>query len=239
MAMLKSTFAWIKGFDHSALASTAARLRKITFGLNSEEQVLAVDVDDPRLAVEVAARREREVPAFDAEKGVIVSEKRHVYRTLYFMLDSKARVVSTSGARRDLALCAGLLKRAGAGGVELGDFHVDLLAWTRAFLKLYDTSQLAQLTLDRFYCEPKLIGRYTAKTLDNRLDLEALTDLPGQLRSIRLSFFHYDVRRSIEARSDGVLAVTSGEEEDLVHFSNEQVPLLIKHASRPATGESV
>lgn len=227
---MKSTFARLKGVDPSGLEAAATRLRKIAFGLNSEEQVLGVDVDGARLTVETAVRRQRDVPVFDELKRKLSTEKRYEYRRLLLSLDAKAGIASTPGARRDLALLTELLKRAGLGGAELGDLQIDILAWARALLKMYDTAQLGQLVLDRFYAEPKLIGRFSAKSVDNRIDFGALEELAGNLRSVRFSFFHYDARRTVEARADGVLSVGSSDDEELEHFFAEQTALLLKHA---------
>jgi recombinational DNA repair protein RecR len=238
MAKLKGTFVKVAGVEAGALQAFAARLKKITFGINSEEQVLGIDLEGQSLSCEVATRREREVPVFDADKGVLAMDKRNEYRSLFFTVDTKGGVASTPGARRDLSLFAELLKRAGAGAVEFADLSVDILTWARALTQMYDTAQLAQFVVDKFYAEPKLIGRYTAKSVDNRLELQALGDLPGHLKSLKLSFFHYDVRRTVEARSDGVLAVTSSEDEDTEHFFQEQVKLLLKHAALPERGQA-
>lgn len=238
MAKLKGTFVKMTGIEAGALQALAARLKKIAFGTNSEEQVLGIDLEGQRLSCELATRREREVPVFDADKGVLAMDKRNEYRSLFFTLDTKGGVVSTPSARRDLNLFAELLKRAGAGAVEFADLSVDILTWARALTQMYDTAQLAQLVLDKYYSEPKLIGRYTAKSVDNRLELQALGGLPGQLKSLKLSFFHYDVRRTVEARNDGVLEVTSSEDEDTEHFFQEQVTLLLKHAALPDHGHA-
>jgi len=229
MPNMKSTFARISGIDAGQLQSTAARMKKITFGMNSEEQVVAVDVEPNRLTAEVIVRREREVPAFDETKGALVREKRYEYRSLFFVLDTELGVVSTPGAKRDISLFAELLKRAGATAVEIADLIVDLPAWVREFMKMYDTAQLGQLVIDKLYVEPKLIGRYSAKTVDNRLDLKAIEDLPGMLKSVRFSFYHYDARRGIEARADGVLNCSSSEEEELDTFFREMVPVFLRH----------
>jgi len=229
MPALKNTFARLSGFDAAQLQSTASRLTKIAFGINSEEQVLGVDVEGNRLTAEIAVRRQREVPVFNELKKALISEKRYEYRSLMCSLDSASGIVSTAGARRDLNLFAELLKRCGAGGVELGELKADLIAWSRAFLKLYDTAQLGQLVLDHFYAEPRLTGRFTAKTVDNRIDLKAVEEAPGHLKSIRFSFYHYDARRSVEARDDGVLTVSSSDDEDLEHFFGEMAKLYLKH----------
>jgi len=227
---MKNTFARLSGFDDSALQSTANRLKKIAFGLNSEEQVLGVNVTGTRLTVEVATRRERETPAFDEHEQKLVSEKRYEYRRLLFSLDTAAGVASTPGARRDLNLFAELLKRSGAGSVEFAELQVDLLAWAKDFLKLYDTAQLGQIVLDKFYAEPKLTGRFSANTVDNRIDLAAIAEAPGHLKSLRFNFYHYDARRSVEVRSDGVLTAGSSDDEELEHFFSEMVKVFLKHA---------
>ena len=231
MPTLKNTFARLNGFDASALQSTASRLRKIAFGINSEEQVLGVDVEGNRLSAEIAVRRQREVPVFNELKKTLVSEKRYEFRSLLFSLDAGANIASTPGARRDLTLFAELLKRSGAGGVEIGEIKVDLIAWAREFIKIYETAQLGQLVLDRFYAEPKLTGRFTAKTVDNRIDLASVEEAPGHLKSIRFSFYHYDARRSVEVRDDGVLSAGSSDDEELEHFFAEMAKLYLKHAA--------
>ena len=230
MPNMKSTFARVSGIDSGALQSTAARLRKITFGMNSEEQVVGADVEPNRLTAEVIVRREREVPSFDETKGTLTREKRYEYRSLFFVLDTDKGVVSTPGSRRDLTLFAELLKRAGATAIELSDLAIDLPRWVREFTKMYETAQLGQLVIDKLYVEPKLIGRYSAKTVDNRLDLKAIEELPGALKSVRFSFYHYEARRGVEARNDGVLNCSSSDEDELEHFFREMMPVFLKYS---------
>jgi hypothetical protein len=97
--------------------------------------------------------------------------------------------------------------------------------------KLYDTAQLAQLVLDMYYAEPKLIGRYSAKTVDNRLDPKLLSETGGHIRSLRMGFFHEGVRRTVELRADTVLSCTSSDEDDLELFFKQQRELALKYSS--------
>ena len=148
------------------------------------------------------------------------------------MIHVVATIELAPGKREQyLALFAELLKRCGAGGVEIGEVKVDLIAWAREFIKLYETAQLGQLVLDRFYAEPKLTGRFTAKTVDNRIDLKAVEEAPGYLKSIRFSFYNYDARRSVEVRDDGVLSAGSSDDEELEQFFGEMARLYLKHAA--------
>jgi hypothetical protein len=227
---MKTSYAMLKGVDAAGLAAVSTRLAKIRFGMTSDTQVLGVDRNPARLAIEAAVRKERDAPVFDDARGVLASEKRYEYKQHYFTLDAAKGVVSTPGAKRDFQVLAGLLKQAGATGVEINGVHVDLQAWIRAFTKTYDTAQLGLLVIDNFYAEPKLIGRFSAKSMDNRLELKQIEELGGSLRSIRFAFFHNGIRRMAEARADGVLSVSSADQDDLEEFADEQEKLLLKHA---------
>lgn len=236
MPALKTAYAQLKGLDASQLAQLSTGLAKVNFGLNSDLQVIGVDRNPARLTAEVAIRRKRQVQTYDETRGALVAEERYEYRRYLFTADAEAGVISTTGASRDLPTFVELLGRAGAPGAELAALQVDLVSWANALLKHHDTAQVAQVTIDSFYAEPKLIGRFSAKSVDNRLDPKQLEELGGSLRSIRFAFFHQGVRRSVEARGNAVLSLTSADEEDLAEFNTEQERLLLKHAKPREAG---
>jgi hypothetical protein len=231
MPLRKASFIRLTGVDPGQVQGLASRLPKLAFGFDSDLQVLGVDKTPATLAVELVLRREREALVFDAGANQFASEKRYEYRRHYFHLDAAGAIAETPGAKRDFGLLAEALRRAGAGGVELAPLEADVTAWGRAMAKLYDTAQLAQLVLDMYYAEPKLIGRYSAKTVDNRLDPALLREPGGHVRSLRLGFFHEGVRRTVELRADAVLACSSSDEDDLELFFKQQRELLLQHAS--------
>lgn len=228
---MKASFARLKGLEAAGLQALATRLRKVRFDINSESQVLGVDTAPNRLSFELAQRRERETLNFDDSKGVLTSQKGYEFSIRYFTLDAEAGVISTPHGKRDLNNCVELLKRCGIGGAELVELRCDLLAWTRDFLHLYDTAQLGGMVIDHYYTEPKLMGRFSAKTVDNRIDLKLVAELAGKLRSIRFGFFYEGLRRSAEARTDGVLSVSSSDEDDVESFFGEQSRLFLKHCA--------
>ena len=221
----------LKGVESGALQALSTRLAKVRFDMNSDSQVIGVDRHPDKLTVEIALRREREGLAFDDAKSTLVAQKGYEYSRRLLTLDAAAGIGCTPNSKRDLAQFAELLKKCGAPQAEFLPLLVDLAAWTREFLRYSnDTAQLAQVIVDSFYAEPKLIGRFAAKTVDNRLELKLLTELAGKLRSIRLSYFYEGVRRTVEARADGVLSCTSTAEEDLEGFFDEQTRLYLKFA---------
>jgi hypothetical protein len=234
---MKACFARLEGVDPASLTSLKQRLPKITFDANNDVQVTGVDVRSGALSFEAALRKKVEVPEFSADKNALVTAEAYTYRRLLFTIEPASGVISTPGAKRDFNLGVELLKRAGAGNAEVSELRLDLLSWARGLLKMYDDAQLNNIVLDAFYAEPKLIGRYSAKSVDNRLELKQLDDISGQLRSLRYGFFYYGVRRSVEARVDSVISVSSGEEDDLEHFFAEQAKLLLEHSKGKQAGE--
>ena len=230
---MKACFAKLAGVDAPSLTSLSQRLPKITFDANNDVQITGVDHRAAILSFEAAVRKKATVTSFDAGQNAVVTREDFAYRSVRFTIDAAQHVLSTPGAKRDFTLAVELLKRAGTGQAEVSDLAVDLQVWARGLTKMYEDAQLNNLVLDHFYSEPKLIGRYSAKSVDNRLELKQLDDVSGQLRSLRYSFFHYGVRRSVEARADAVLSVTTGEEDDLEHFFNEQTKLLLGSAAKP------
>ncbi len=233
---MKACFAKLAGVEAPSLTSLLQRLPKITFDANNDVQITGVDHRAPTLSFEAAVRKKASVTSFDASQNAVVTREDFAYRSVHFTLDAAQHVISTPGAKRDFTLAVELLKRAGAGQAEAADLSVDLLAWARGLLKMYEDAQLNNIVLDGFYAEPKLIGRYSAKSVDNRLELKQLDEMAGQLRSLRYSFFHYGVRRSVEARADAVLSITTGEEDEIEHFFAEQAKLLLSHTAKPKPG---
>jgi hypothetical protein len=230
MPQLKSSFARLSHADPSQLEAFANRLRRVNFELGEGHRVLAVDRQPPQLTVQLVARRLRDVRHFDEANGKFVSERAPVDRELYFSVDLQSRILATPGGRRDFGVLVELLRKTGGGSdLEAQPLIIDLVSWVKALLKMYENAQLGQLVVDSLFVEPRMIGRYTAKSVDNRLDLGYIEKAAGQLRSLRLGFFHEGSRRSVEARSDATLSITSSEEEDAEHFFAEQRQLLLQH----------
>jgi hypothetical protein len=233
MAQSKASFARLKGVEAGALQTLSTRLHKISFDINCEYKVIALDRAFPRLGLDVVQRRPRRVRRYDDAQGKVVQEERSEDRLHYFLLDAAAGVASTTGGRRDLSILLELLKRAGAGAAEIQPLAVELLPWLKELIKMYDAPQLGHLVVDNMFVEPRMLGRYTAKTLDNRLDLKFLEENAAKLRALKLGFFVEGLRRSVEARQDGVITVSSVDLDDLEHFAQEQHKLFLKHAAVP------
>lgn len=231
MPQLKASFIRMSGVSAGQVQSLGAQLLKLSFGFDSDMQVLGADRERDSLSAEIVLRRERETLSYDPQANAFGTEKRYEYRRHMFTLNAQSGIAQTPGAKRDFTLFADALKRAGATGVELQPLETDVTAWARDMAKLYDTAQLAQLVLDMYYAEPKLIGRYSAKTVDNRLDPALLKEPGGHIRSLRLGFFHEGVRRTVELRADAVLSCTSGDEDDLEMFFKEQQMLALKYST--------
>ena len=231
MPIRKASFIQLHGVAAGQVQNLATRLPKVVFGFDCELQVLGVDRERDRLTTEVVVRREREALAFDPAANAFSSEKRYEYRRQFFTLDAATGIAETPGGKRDFNFFSDVLKRAGITNVELGPLVTDVAAWAREMAKLYDTAQLAQLVLDMYYAEPKLIGRYSAKTVDNRLDPNLLKEPGGAIRSLRLGFFYEGVRRTVELRADAVLVCSSGDEDDLPIFFGEQRALALKYST--------
>lgn len=233
MPLLKTSFTALKGLDAGQMQPLAARLAKVTFGINSEIKVIGLDRDFPRLALDLVRRVARRVTRFDDNQNKLVSEERNEDRVFHFALDAQAGSASTPGARRDFNYLQVALRACGAGQVEFPELRVDLFPWVKDLLKIYEAAQLAQCVVDNYYVEPRLIGRYSAKTVDNRLEMKFLEEHAGRLRSIRLGFFVEGMRRTVEARADAVISLTSSDEDDLEHFADQQRKLFLKHAALP------
>lgn len=238
MPILKASFARVSGVSPSQQDSLAQRLQKVAFQYGEGLKVTGVDKEaarhgqGPRLVVEAVQRTLREARRFDDGQNKIVSERVASDRILSFDLDLESGIAQTPGGLRDMKALCELLRQAGGGkDVEEQHIAVDLLAWVKQTAKMYETAQLAQVVVDSLFIEPRLIGRYIAKSIDNRLDMAYLQEVAGQLRSLRLAFFHEGVRRSVEARVDGVLSISSSDEEDAEDFFREQRGVLLANST--------
>lgn len=230
MPQLKSSFARLTHTDPAQLEPLVQRLRKIGFELGEGHRVIGIDRRPPEFTMQVVMRRLREARHFDEAQDKFVAENVPVDRELYFNVDLRTGLAGTPGGKRDFAVLIELLKRAGAGrDLEAHPLVIDVHGWLLELLKMYETAQLAQVVIDSLFVEPRMIGRYSAKSVDNRLDLDYIQRVAGQLRSIRLGLFHDGVRRTVEARTDGTLVITSSDEEDAEHFFSEQRQVLLSH----------
>jgi hypothetical protein len=232
MPLSKLTFARLVPLDPSQATSLAQRLPRTAFEHGQGTKVIAVDRRGERLSVQLVNRRLREGQRYNEAENKMVAEQIANDREVFFNIDFAGGMAETPGSRRDFTLLLDAFKRSGAGTeLEAQPIVVDIFPWAKEVLKMYETAQLANLVIDNYYVEPRLIGRYSAKAVDNRIDLAYLEEKAASLRSLRLGFFHEGLRRSVEARADGVLAVSSGEEEDLEHFVSEQRQILLKHSA--------
>ncbi len=234
MPNLKCSFARLRGVGEGQLQTLSKRLSEVNFVKNPGMQVVGVDRAFPRLSFELVFRSEREGRRFDDAEGKLVVEKRYDDRVLFCTIDAKRELIFSPQGKRDLGLFTELLKQCGSGAnTELIELEVDVVGWARQMLDMYNTAQLGQASFENFFVEPKMIGRYQAKTVDNQLNLDSLVNQPGRIRALRLSFFYEGTRRSAEVRRDGVLSVSSGDEEDLEHFFAEQLGLVQNFVSVP------
>lgn len=241
MPILKASFARISGVAPAQQDSLAQRLLKVSFSYGEGLKVTAVDREaarrgqGPRLVIEAVERRLREARRFDDGQNRIVSERAASDRILSFDLDLDSGIAQTPGGLRDMKVLSELLRQAGGGkDIQEQQIAVDLLGWVKQTAKMYETAQLAQVVVDSLFIEPRLLGRYIAKSVDNRLDMAYLQEVAGQLRSLRLAFFHEGVRRSVEARVDGVLSISSSDDEDAEEFFTEQRSVLLGHSTAVA-----
>ncbi|MEZ5337651.1 MAG: hypothetical protein R3F46_05245 [bacterium] len=234
MPNMKCSFARLRGVGEGQLQALAKRLSEVNFVKNPGMQVVGIDREFPQVSFELVVRTEREGRRYDDEEGKLIVEKRYDDRVLFCTFDARRELMYTPQGKRELGLFTEVLKQCGSGGgTELIELEVDVVGWTREMLKMYDTAQLGLASFDHFFVEPKMIGKFQAKTVDNQLNLDALTSQPGRIRSIRLSFFYEGTRRTAEVRRDGVLSVSSGAEEDLEHFFGEQLRLVQNFVSVP------
>ncbi len=231
---MKAAFAWLDRDYSPLLANLALRLKLVQFGMERDWQTLGVDVTPSSLSVELLWRKECERIEYDATGNKAIVVKSYKYALRAFTIDAARGYISTPNAHRDLGrFFADVLQPLVAPNASLSLPHIDLSAWARAFIsQVADHAQLGNIVLDQFYAEPKLLGRYGAKAIDNRLDLNALAD--KKLRSLKLAFYEEGAKRSVEARTDGVLTCTGGDAEALEHFMDAQTRLYIGCAQRPA-----
>lgn len=236
MPMLKRSYCRLDGVEPGAIQTIATRLRKLAFSVNSDMQTLGVDTGKDTLGVEFAVRRKQSGQVYSEAEQKFVSATGYDYKRLYFEIDAKAGIASTPGAYRDFSLLAAALKSVGASNVEAQALHIDVAGWAKELLKHHDSAQLAAIVLDDFYSEDqqKLIGRYSAKSVDNRLEPAMLKPQTGNLKSLRLSFFDAGVRKSVEVRANGVLSLTCSDEEELAPFLEQQSRLMLERSSLAA-----
>jgi hypothetical protein len=233
MPLLKRSYCRLDGVDSGAIQSLAARLKKLSFSLNSDIQTLGVDAGRDSLGLEFAVRRKQQGQVFSEAEQKFVTATGYDYKRHYFELDGRSHIAATPGGFRDFKLLAAALKGAGATAVEPRELTVDVAGWARDLLKHHDSAQLAAIVIEDFYSEDqqKLIGRYSAKSLDNRLEPGMLKPDTGSLKSLRLAYFEEGARKSVEVRANGVLSLTCSDEEELAQFLDEQRGLMLSHSS--------
>ncbi len=232
MPQAKLSFARLSPLDAAQATSLSQRLPKVAFEQGQGSRVIGVDRAGERLSLELVARRLREGRRYDEASNKMVAEQVAVDRSMHFSVDFASGLAETSGSRRDFGLLVDALQRSGASSeLAAQPIILDLATWIKDMLRMYESAQLAGMVVDGLFVEPRLIGRYSAKTMDNRVDMDFIEAKAASLRSLRLSFFYEGLRRSVEARADGTLVVQSGEEEDLEDFLSEQRKLFLKHSA--------
>ena len=115
--------------------------------------------------------------------------------------------------------------------------HVDIARWGKLWRERVPSAQLAEIVFEMFYFAPGLIGRFTAKTVDNRLNPALFDGSNGTISLLRVGYFADGIRRTAELRNTArningkqlyaVLTVTSAADaEDAAEFLAEQVAWL-------------
>jgi len=222
---LKTTHATFTGIDPVSIHNIAERLRGISFGMNSEVHVTGADVDNNTLSVEIITRKEREVPMFDEDKGVLIREMQFKYSSLFFTLNMDTNIAQTYGGARDFAVLADVCKAAGCE-LMIEPLCIDLKAWSDALLEAQNTAQFAGCVIQKHYSD-NLIGQFNAKSIDNRLHDDMLT---GQtVKSMKFSYYHYDVRVAVEVRNDATITVSCSDDESLDQMHREHVALMLSN----------
>lgn len=205
-------------------------LRVVDFEFGEGLKCIGADVDRGNLTVELVQRRQAEVRKFDDAEDKLIIQKRVKEKVQMFTLYPDG-YATTPGSFRDFAMFSEAMRRVGFPDFEPRVVVVEMLPWVKQIAKMYPTAQLGNLVLDNVFQEPRMIGQYAAKSVDNRLDMAYLQEMAGQIKSVKVGFFHEGVRRSVEAAAKGVLTVTSSDEEDLDHFFAEQYAVLLENAT--------
>jgi len=238
MPICKGSFATFPAYSGDII-NIAARLRNVDFEFGEGIKCIAADRNRTWIAgaaavleCEIVQRKAVETIKYDDAESKLLTVKTVREKVNTFRYDPATGIAETAGSFRDFAIFAEAMQRSGAGkDFEPRPMLVDMLAWVQAVVAMYPTAQLGRVVVDNLYVEPRCIGQYSAKTVDNRLDMAYLETVAGQIRSIKLAFFDEGCRCSIEATAKATLTVTSSDEEDVDHLFIEQRAVMLEHST--------
>lgn len=231
MPSMKQTHCRLSTTDASTAKGYGNKLRRLRLVDGEGLQVVAIDnVGTPDLALDVVERKVKYLRRLDPATGKVSDVKENVDREFSVTVDLGTGLCTTPGGKRNLKLLVEMLQACGASEeLTLYPVIIDLVAFVRSILARIDGPQLGTLTLDNLYVGKQLIGRFSAKSIDHRVDLTYLESVAGQIKGIKLGWFEDGAKRTVEVRSDGTLTAGVGKDEDPEDFFEAMLTLMFRH----------
>jgi hypothetical protein len=212
MPLLKRTFAHLS-IDQPRFK---AALPNVKFAAGCNLNVVNLSDGADEFSFTLVVRKETDFPRLLDGKRVIETINKDRFRDVTLHLDGTLELQST----RDMKLIWALVTRCGFSDLEVsgGGRDVHLLKWAKEIMEAHEFVQLGGVQIDGMRVDPTLMGRYTAKTIDNRVVMSFLEENQRNLSSVKLAWFDMGLKQTLTAHQNGTLEATCKDSEELYHL---------------------
>ena len=192
-----------------------------------EYMFIGKDQDGDNLGFEVLRRWTKVGRLYDDSHKQFVGRDLPQEKLLTFYLrDGIVEMPSTRAAKQFVEV----MKHIGLGQYGVYTVEIDLLNWLKGALMLHSGSQFGGMTLHGYSAEGKLFGKYDAKSIDNRVHMDLMTEHAKQLTSVKIAWFDDGMKYSAQVGDNGKLECGCKDADALLDFYESERALMLQHA---------
>jgi hypothetical protein len=187
----------------------------------------AFDATADSLEFEILRRWTKPVRTWVDETGEFSLENQQQEKLLEFKLrDGIMQMPSTRSIKQLAQVMAGN----GLADVPLALVNINLVDWLKATLMAHDGSQLGGLTLHGFPADNQLMGKFDAKSFDNRVHMDYISVHAHQLTSVKIGWFDDGIKHSVQVSANGKLECGCKDPDMLLDHYDRERKLMLKYA---------
>jgi hypothetical protein len=196
---------------------------------NKEYAFIGKDFDGEALLVEMLRGWATEYRKWDSDERIFRAATFEQSKVLTFTIRNGYLEAPSIRAAKHFSAAMGFI---GLSMYPLRTVEINLLDWLKASLMLHATSQLGSITISGLR-DDNFVGKFDAKSIEHRIDMDYIIEHADGLRSVRLGWFDNGLRCSVTATSGGKLECSCRDEEYLPELFDIQRRLYLSYAVEP------
>jgi hypothetical protein len=196
---------------------------------NQEYTYLSRDHDGDNLGIEILHRQKIVSNLWNDEQRKFNPREIIREKLLAFNIrDGFVELPSTRAAKHFAAVMGYI----GMAAYIIMPVEVNLLNWLKSSLMLHSSSRLRNVIINGVRDE-SFIGKFDAKTVDKRIDMNYILEHAYGLRSIKIGWFDDGMKCGVTASQNGKLECCCRDYDMLVDLFDRERRLLLQHVERP------